>query len=53
MKLGCLRDPWNIGHKRDHRDVLDEGRELARLCEQAGFDDFRLAAHHPASGVDS
>ena len=44
MKIGYFCNPWNIG--RDYRDILNEVRELARFCEQAGFDNFWLAEHH-------
>ena len=46
MKIGYFSNPWNIGHARDYRDVLNEVRELARTCEQGGFDNFWLAEHH-------
>jgi len=46
MKIGYFSNPWNLGHSRDYRDVLNEVRELARTCEQAGFDNFWLAEHH-------
>ena len=46
MKIGYFSNPWNIGHGRDYRDILNEVRELAQFCEQAGFDNFWLAEHH-------
>ena len=46
MKFGYFSNPWNIGHGRDYRDILNEVRELAQFCEQAGFDNFWLAEHH-------
>ena len=46
MKIGYFCNPWNIGHERDYRDILNEVRELAQFCEQAGFDNFWLAEHH-------
>ena len=46
MKIGYFSNPWNIGHARDYRDILDEVRDLASVCDQAGFDSFRPAEHH-------
>ena len=46
MKIGYFSNPWNIGHTRDYRDVLNEVRDLAVFCEDAGFDNFWLAEHH-------
>lgn len=46
MKIGYFSNPWNIGHARDCRDILDEVRDLASVCDQAGFDSFRPAEHH-------
>ncbi|MFP6682300.1 MAG: LLM class flavin-dependent oxidoreductase, partial [Gammaproteobacteria bacterium] len=46
MKIGYFSNPWNIDHARDYRDVLNEVRELAGFCEEAGFDNFWLAEHH-------
>ena len=40
MKIGYFSNPWNIGHGRDYQDILNEVRELAQFCEQAGFDNF-------------
>ena len=28
MKIGYFSNPWNIGHARDCRDILDEVRDL-------------------------
>ena len=46
MKFGYFQNIHDITLKRDYEDLLNEMREVATLCDNAGFECFWLPEHH-------
>ena len=46
MHLSYFCNPTNLEHRRDYLDVLEDVREVAAFCEQAGFHCIWFAEHH-------
>jgi alkanesulfonate monooxygenase SsuD/methylene tetrahydromethanopterin reductase-like flavin-dependent oxidoreductase (luciferase family) len=46
LKIGVYHALHNLGHKREFHELLDETRQMAIYCDEAGFDNFWLGEHH-------
>mgnify|MGYP001256955806 CR=1 FL=1 len=46
MQFGIFHIPHDLTAERDYREVVGEMRELAKACDQSGFDVFWIAEHH-------
>ncbi|MCH7901444.1 MAG: LLM class flavin-dependent oxidoreductase, partial [Acidobacteria bacterium] len=46
MKVSCFSYLTNLGLERPMAEVLDEMREIAITCDQAGWDVIWFAEHH-------
>jgi len=46
MKFGYFCNPQDPGAARDWLEMMNEVRDLAVFCDDAGFDSFWLAEHH-------
>lgn len=46
MKFGYFQNIHDVTLKRDYEDLLNEMRDVALLCDNAGFECFWLPEHH-------
>ena len=46
MRFGFWHNLQDTTKSRDYGELLDEARELAVMCDEAGFDTFWLPEHH-------
>ena len=46
MKFGYFQNIHDLTRERDYEELVDEAREIAKVCDQAGFECFWLPEHH-------
>jgi alkanesulfonate monooxygenase SsuD/methylene tetrahydromethanopterin reductase-like flavin-dependent oxidoreductase (luciferase family) len=46
MKLGYFANQTNLGLRKPFHQIIDETREIAAVCDQAGWDSIWFTEHH-------